>query len=86
MPQYEYRCNSCQHEWSEFLSISERLAPESNPCPQCHEYGQVSKDVNAGNIVSGVNMVAKHSGGFRDVIDKVKKAHPGHKIGGELTP
>lgn len=42
-------------------------------------------EVSVPEMVSGVNLRAKVPGGFKDVLSKIKAAHPLHKIGGELS-
>jgi putative FmdB family regulatory protein len=32
MPVYEYRCDACEEQFEEFLSLSTKPAP---PCPKC---------------------------------------------------
>lgn len=34
MPTYEYRCDSCDHEWEEFQSIT---AKPTKKCPDCRK-------------------------------------------------
>ena len=35
MPTYDYKCSECGHQFERFLSISRRLEPESEECPEC---------------------------------------------------
>jgi len=37
MPLYDYKCKSCEHEFSQWLKSQENKLPESMPCPQCGE-------------------------------------------------
>jgi len=45
MPTYEYRCNSCDHEFEEFQSIT---AEPIQVCPKCEEHA-VQRLISAGN-------------------------------------
>ncbi len=44
MPTYEYRCNTCSHEFEEFHSIT---ADPIKICPECE--GEVERLISAGN-------------------------------------
>ncbi len=44
MPLFEFKCESCQHQFEELLMASNTNMPE---CPECHEY-HVKKLVSAG--------------------------------------
>lgn len=36
MPTYEYLCQSCRHEWSTVMTLSQRLKNIKPVCPRCH--------------------------------------------------
>ena len=35
MPLYNYRCRSCDYEFTEMHSIADRKEPTEKPCPAC---------------------------------------------------
>lgn len=37
MPNYEYECAACTHQWEDIHTISNRDAPCALPCPHCGE-------------------------------------------------
>jgi putative FmdB family regulatory protein len=37
MPSYNYRCDSCNHEFEDIKSMAERHVPQTLPCPKCSE-------------------------------------------------
>ena len=37
MPNYDYRCEKCEHWFEEMRSMSEREVPTTEPCPKCGE-------------------------------------------------
>lgn len=86
MPVYAYQCNRCEHAWEEIRCIVDRHAPEEQECPECTYKGYVRQTITSPNIVSGVNLSQKVPGGFKDVLKKIKKAHPFGSVSGELVP
>ena len=84
MPTYDYRCTSCNYQFEEFCKVDSRDEPTERDCSECGKKS-ITRDVNGTMVVSGVNLAAKVPSGFKDVLSKIKKAHPHHKIGGELS-
>jgi putative FmdB family regulatory protein len=37
MPSYNYKCDSCTHEFEAIKSMDERHLPETLPCPKCEQ-------------------------------------------------
>jgi putative FmdB family regulatory protein len=37
MPSYNYKCESCNHEFEAIKSMSERHSPETLPCSNCNK-------------------------------------------------
>ncbi len=35
MPTYEYVCQTCRHEWSTVMTLTQRLKNIKPVCPQC---------------------------------------------------
>lgn len=81
MPTYDYNCEKCDISIEEYRTISTR--DDICKCPECN--GNMIRLVGSPRIVSGVNMQAKVPQGFKDVLKKIKKAHPLNKIDGELS-
>jgi putative FmdB family regulatory protein len=46
MPTYDYRCNSCQHQFEAFHAIT---AEPHKDCPECGGIGSVRRLISAGN-------------------------------------
>ncbi len=55
MPQYDYRCNKCEHEFLRVLRMDNREEPLSEPCPECEEEGSIHRVyTTAGTIDIGI--------------------------------
>jgi putative FmdB family regulatory protein len=39
MPNYEYECRLCSHQWDDIQTIANREKPCAEPCPRCRERG-----------------------------------------------
>lgn len=39
MPNYEYQCRLCAHQWDDIQTIANRDKPCTEPCPQCGKQG-----------------------------------------------
>jgi len=37
MPNYDYKCDKCEHAFEAFLSYDNREKPCNEPCPECGE-------------------------------------------------
>ena len=49
MPTYSFKCPKCQHEWDDFMWISEK---ENTKCPKCGEKAEDNyKNQNTGSIL-----------------------------------
>ena len=93
MPMYEYTCDSCNHNFEEYLSIDNRENPTKEPCPECGKEN-VRKGVSATTM--GVDMNMKLPGWFQDKISGMKDITPkryhanldkaGNRNGGRLGP
>lgn len=79
MPFYDYRCNKCDYLFEQFHRVAARIKPTKKPCPQCKKRGSVSQVILSPPSACDpirVGSVSKADGGFREVISKIKKAHP----------
>lgn len=84
MPMYQYICKKCDTIFDRRLSISENKLPESEPCPSCNESGSVLQYLGAPpGIHSGEGLASsgKIPSDFREVMQKIRKANPGHNLG-----
>lgn len=82
MPNYDYRCESCDHTFEDFLPIANRKKPCKSPCSKCGKKTVVQFIKTAPSFADPVSVgkTGKLDGGFRDVIKKIKKKHPRNNI------
>lgn len=79
MPTYDFRCENCNHTFEEFLSMTQSDDPCHKPCPNCKKK-KVVKDFSLPVQTRLMGTPIKHSNAFKDVISKIKNAHPKHNI------
>jgi len=48
MPTYEYKCNSCEHEWEKYQNINDKPVKK---CPKCGK-------------IKAKRQISRQSGGF----------------------
>ena len=80
MPNYDYYCSSCKHEFEINMKISERNVPTQKPCPECSE-----RDVELQLATPTIGDPWRFAGkrpdeGFRDRLREIKKHHRGNTI------
>jgi|TARA_B110001454_G_scaffold143205_1_gene132971 putative FmdB family regulatory protein len=80
MPNYDYYCSSCEHEFEINMKISERNVPTQEPCPECSE-----RDVELQLATPTIGDPWRFAGkrpdeGFRDRLREIKKHHRGNTI------
>ena len=63
MPNYDHRCNSCQHEWEDTYSIKD---PVPTICPNCNVDGQVQRLISS-NVSAQVELTG------RELVNKLWK-------------
>lgn len=78
MPTYDYRCTQCEHTFERVLKIAEMNFPVCKPCPECGD-DTVEKYIT-GNGGFNADVLPKIDGGFSEVIEKIKAAHPHNAI------
>lgn len=79
MPFYDYRCLKCDFEFEESLRISDHKKPTKSPCPFCRAKGAVKQVILQAPAACDpirVGTAGKANSGFKEVISKIKKAHP----------
>ena len=85
MPLYDYECKSCGILFEEFISISERLIPTEQPCPECGDKS-VDQIVTQMNIGDPVRLgVKKPSGEFNHIIEQISEQNPRSKLHQKLS-
>ena len=83
MPTYDYKCEKCEHEFEEMLSISRREEPTEVPCErQLHRAapicgGEIKMKVVAPGIGDPLKMgLIKPDGRYVVKLKEIKKNHP----------
>lgn len=82
MPTYDFRCKKCDHTFEKSLSFSEREEyPKTNKCPECGD-GEIIQYIGGvcGFTTSESLGRKKAPDGFREILRRMKKAHPGSTI------
>ena len=81
MPTYEYLCDTCDHYFTNNLSISRMNEPEGDPCPNCAELNIKKVMMTAPAIGDAVRLhVRRPDEGFKDVLRKIHDQTPGSII------
>ena len=83
MPTYNYKCEKCEHEFEEMLSISRRKEPTEVPCErQLHRAapicgGEIKMKVAAPGIGDPLKLgLIKPDGRYVEKLKEIKKNHP----------
>ena len=73
MPQYNYVCRKCHHEFIKFELIADRDNPTKEACPSCNKVGAVDKCVTAVQLsYSGFKYMYSRAGeGWKEVQQKI---------------
>lgn len=73
MPNYDFTCQECEHEFTENVPIADRDAPRK--CPNCGKKN-VKRGVSAVQVsYSGFkDPISRAGNGWNDMLKKVKKA------------
>lgn len=82
MPNYSFKCESCDHSFETFLKMSENDQPTKEPCPKCKKK-KVIKDwgVQSNSIAIDATLTPTKVCGsaWNEVMERVKKSTPAHK-------
>ena len=82
MPIYDFKCEKCEHQFSEMKTIANRDEPLGEPCPECSESGCVVKEylgAPAQMLDTNYRVDSKHNmGGLRDAMERMAE-RPGIK-------
>ena len=83
MPTYDYKCEKCEHEFEEMLSILRRKEPTEVPCErQLHRAapicgGEIKMKTVAPGIGDPLKMgLVKPDGRYVEKLKEIKKNHP----------
>ena len=83
MPTYDYKCEKCEYEFEEMLSISRRKEPTEVPCErQLHRAspicgGEIKMKTVAPGIGDPLKMgLVKPDGQYVEKLKEIKKNHP----------
>lgn len=81
MPNYEYKCDKCEHYFEKILSIPNMKQPEEEPCPNCGEV-QVKKVIfSAPALGDPVRLgIRRPDGGFKEVMQKIESNNRGNTL------
>jgi putative FmdB family regulatory protein len=74
MPTYNYRCRSCEHEFSEMLKMDDRKIPVEKPCPECGK-DDIYQVIGAVRVVHEAGSRLKVDDGWREVQSKIKETY-----------
>ena len=75
MPNYDYRCKECHHEFTQMTLIADRDKPTIGECPSCHKVGAVFRGVTAVQLsYSGFKDMYNRAGnGWKEMQQKIKR-------------
>lgn len=75
MPNYDYHCKECGHQFTEMVPIADRDKPTFDECPSCHKIGAVFRGVTAVQLnYSGFKDMYNRAGnGWKEVQQRIKK-------------
>jgi putative FmdB family regulatory protein len=74
MPNYDYHCKECGHEFTEMVCIDDRDRPTLDECPSCHKVGAVLRGITAVQLsYSGFkDMYHRAGNGWKEMQQKIK--------------
>lgn len=75
MPNYDYHCKECGHQFTEMVPIADRDKPTIDECPSCHKIGAVFRGVTAVQLnYSGFKDMYNRAGnGWKEVQQRINK-------------
>ena len=78
MPNYDYRCDKCEHAFEDFQSYDDREKPCGEPCPECGAM-EVKKTIGGfpGLAADSTLTPDKKTGGqWSEMMNKIKSGLP----------
>ena len=80
MPNYEYKCKSCNAKFEKLVPMAKRLSPQKQKCDQCGKK-EIELQISCPAICDPVRIgVKKPDKGFQEVLQKIKQKHPTNNI------
>lgn len=79
MPNYSFKCESCDHSFETFLKMAENDKPTKEPCPNCKKKKIVKNWSEQRNSVAYDTTLTPSKvcgGAWNEVIERVKKKAP----------
>jgi putative FmdB family regulatory protein len=79
MPNYAFKCESCDHSFELFLKMAENDVPTKKPCPNCNkkkvtkDWGEQRNSVAYDTTLTPTKVCGS---AWNEVMDKVKRAAP----------
>ena len=75
MPNYEYSCQKCGHEFLENCLIDDRDKPTTQECPSCHKTGSIKRGVTAVQLsyAGAKDMYARAGNGWKEMQQRIKR-------------
>ena len=75
MPNYDYHCKECGHEFTQMVPIADRDKPLNEECPSCHKVGGVLRGITAVQLnYSGVkDMYSRAGNGWKEMQQRIKR-------------
>jgi putative FmdB family regulatory protein len=79
MPTYSFRCEACDHNFEEFLSMANNQKPIKSPCPKCKKK-KIIRDYNQESVAMALDATLspnKATGGaWNELMAKMKPTMP----------
>lgn len=75
MPNYDYHCKECAHEFTKLMPMDDRNKPLTEECPSCHKVATVVRGVTAVQLnYSGYKDMYNRAGdGWKEIQQKIKR-------------
>lgn len=81
MPFYDYMCKACDHRFEVFLKMDDRNKPCKSACPKCKKKQVKQYIPSSPSVIDPVRLgIRRPDAGFKEVVSKIKKAHPRHTM------
>lgn len=78
MPTYAYKCSNCDHSFERITKIADRKSPCEEKCEKCDQENTIEHVLTP--VEFNPDVPPKVHSGFKEVVSKIKKAHPKNTI------